>query len=169
MTPEQQAALAARLAQQEMLALSDAQAADALNAAGSGVGVTWQDFASADLYVVLLEAGVWGLIELNSRRAPTTALATAGSAPNAQDVTIGRLIMLVRMVQDIPTIHASRAGVRATLAAIFNGIGTAGFLTTDVRDACIALAQRPATWAEAAGWSRAITSRDVGRARGSKP
>lgn len=161
------ATLAERLAQQDMLLLSDAEAADALNVQGSGAGNTWQDIPSLDLYTVLLEANVWGLIELNSRRAVTTALATAGSAPNPQDLTIGRMITLVRLVQDIPTIRASRAGVRTTLAAIFNVLGTAGFLTDPVRDACIALAQRPATWGEENGYPNGVTSRDVGIARGS--
>lgn len=160
-------ALSDRLAQQDMLALSDAEAAEALNVQGSGVGSTWQDIASLDLYTVLLEANAWGLIELNSRRAVTTALATAGSAPNAQDLTISRMITLVRLVQDIPTIRASRAGVRTTLAAVFNGLATAGFLTNAVRDECIALAQRPATWGEENGFPNGVTSRDVGLARGS--
>lgn len=161
------ATLAERLAQADMLALSDAQAAAALNVQGSGAGNTWQDIASLDLYTVLLEANAWGLIELNSRRAVTTALATAGSAPNAQDLTISRMITLVRLVQDIPTIRASRSGVRTTLAAVFNGLGSAGFLTDPVRDACIALAQRPATWGEENGYPNGVTSRDVGHARGS--
>lgn len=163
------ATLAERLALPDMAALSDAEAAAALNVPDAANGTVWQDFASADLYLVLLEAGVWGLIELNSRRAPTTALATAGSAPNAQDVTIGRLVMLVRMVQDIPTIRASRSAVRTTLGAIFNGLGSAGaaFLPDQVRDDCIALARRHATWAEANGYPSGVTSRDVGLARGS--
>jgi len=163
------ATLAERLAERDMKPLSEAEAADALNVLGSGVGDTWQDFASIDLYTVLLEANAWGLIELNSRRAATTALATAGSAPSVQDVGIARMITLVRMVQDMPRIRASRAGVRATLAGIFNGLGAAGFLSDAVRDECIALARRPATWAEENGYPKGVTSRDVGIvARGSK-
>lgn len=162
-------ALSDRLALPDMAALSDAEAADALNVEGSGAGDTWQNVASIDLYTVLLEANAWGLIELNSRRAPTTALGTAGSAPSAQDVTIARMITLVRMVQDIPTIRTTRAGVRATLAAIFNGLGTAGFLSDAVRDECIALARRPATWGEENGYLGGVTARDIGLARGSKP
>lgn len=163
--------LSDRLALPDMVALGNDEAAmaDALNAQGSGTGNTWQDFASIDLYTVLLEAGVWGLIELNSRRAPTSVLNVAGSGPTAQDVLIGRLITLVRLVQDIPTIRATRSGVRTTLGTIFNALGTAGFLTDPVRDACIALAQRPATWAEQNGYPNGVTSRDVGIARGGQP
>lgn len=160
--------LQSRLQQPDVASLDDARAADVLNARGSGEGATWQDFASEDLYVLLLEAGSWGLIELNSRRAATTALATAGSAPNAQDVIIGRLITLVRMVQDVPTIRASRSGVRSVLGPIFDGLRTAGFITQGTQDAAIAMAQRPATWAEENGYPRGVTARDIGLARGGK-
>lgn len=158
--------LATRLAQPDVASLTDWQAAAVLNAAGSGAGSVWRDFPADDLYLVLLEANVWGLIEINSRRAATTALATAGSAPSVQDQTIARMVTLVRMVQDVPTIRASRAGVRATLANVFAGLGTAGFLSDAVRDECIALAQRPASWAEENGFPNGVTARDVGLARG---
>lgn len=157
-----------RLQQPDVAALDEARAADVLNAPGSGDGQTWQDFPSQSLYLLLLEAGVWGLIELNSRRAATTALATAGSAPNNQDILISRMITLVRMVQDIPTIHASRSAVRTGLGAIFTGLETAGFISVAVRDAAIALAQRPASWAEANGYPNGVTARDIGLARGAR-
>jgi len=172
-TPEQQAALAARLAEQDMQGLAEWQAADALNAPGSGAGTTWQDVPTAAVYRRLLiddapgaNVSAWGLIELNARRNATTAFASAASAPSAQDQMISHLTALVRWVQGFPTVDATDADVRARFGAIFGALVTGGWVSSATRDTIVALAQRPASWAEAAGWSRAITSRDVGLAKG---
>jgi hypothetical protein len=176
MTPEQQAALAARLAEQDMLALSDAEAADALNVAGSGAGTTWQDVPTAAVYRRLLidaapgNAAVpaWGLIELNSRRLPVTTWASAASTPNAQDQMVSHLTALVRWVQGFPTVDATDADVRARFGAIFGALVTGGWVSSATRDTVVSLAQRPASWAEAEGFVGGVTSRDVGLARGGK-
>jgi hypothetical protein len=168
------ATLAERLAQQDMLALSDAQAAAALNVEGSGTGSTWQDVPAVAVYRRLMidaapgaaSVPAWGLLELNSRRVPTTAYASAASTPNAQDQMIAHITTLVRWVQSSIPIEATDAEVRARFSAMFGALVTGGWVSSATRDAIIALAQRPATWAEQNGYPGGVTSRDVGLARG---
>jgi hypothetical protein len=176
MKPEQRAALTARIAVAEVATLNEAEAADALNAPGSGSGTTWQDVPTALVYRRLLIDGApgaggvsaWGLLELNSRRAPSTAFTTAASAPNAQDQIVAHMATLVRWVQSFPTIEATDPDVRARFAAILGALVTGGWISAATRDAVIALAQRPASWAEENGFPRGVTARDVGLARGAK-
>jgi hypothetical protein len=172
MTPEQRAALAARLAQQDTAALGDQQAADALNVAGTGAGTVWQDVPTAALHRRLMidaapgAAGVpaWGLIELNSRRVPATTFASAASAPNAQDQLVAHMTTLVRWVQNFTMIEASDENVRARLAATFGALVTGGWVASGTRDTIVALAQRPAAWGES-NLGRRVTAEDVFIAR----
>jgi hypothetical protein len=157
-------ALAARVAQPDLAALSEQQAADALNAPGSGDGVAYQDVDPADWYDTLLTSGEWGRIELFSRLAPTGTLAT----PSAQDNNVARLLTFVRIVTFDRPIRASRQSVRDVLGTILTAMQTGGFIAAGTRTALIGFAQRPASWGEANGFPRGVTSRDVGLARGGK-
>lgn len=166
--------LAERLAQQDMLTKSDAEAADALNAQGSGAGNTWQDVPAAAVYRrLLIDAApgtngpsAWGLIELNSRRVPATTWASAASTPNAQDVLVAHMTALVRWVQSFTTIEASSAEVRTRFGTMLDALVAGGWISSATRTTLNALAQRPATWAEQNGYPNGVTSRDVGLARG---
>lgn len=170
-------ALSDRLAQQDMLTLSDAEAATALNVQGSGTGNAWQEVRTAAVHRRLVvdapasasaaALSAWGLIAINARRAATTAFASAASAPSAQDQMISHLAALVAWVDNFTVIDATDSDVRARFQAIFAALVTGGWITTDTRDAIVALAQRPATWAEQNGFPNGVTSRDVGLARGS--
>jgi hypothetical protein len=166
--------LAERVAQPDVSGLPDWQVAAVLSAAGSGAGQTWQDVPTSAVYRRLLTdaapgaAGVsaWGLIELNSRRVPATTYASAASAPNAQDQMVSHMVALVRWVQSFGTIEATDADVRARMGSIFAALVSGGWVSAATRDAIVALAQRPASWAEENGFPAGVTSRDVGLARG---
>jgi hypothetical protein len=79
---------------------------------------------------------------------------------------VARLLTFVRAVTFDRPIRASRQSVRDVMGTILTAMQSGGFVSVDTRAALIGFAQRAATWAEAAGWSRAVTSRDVGLARG---
>lgn len=157
------ATLAERLAQPDMTALSDAEAAAALNAPGGGVGTTRQDINSEDLFDGLSDTGAWGRVEQWSRPLPTGTLA----APSPQDLQVARCISVVRVVDRGATIRTSRDAILTEWTAIFGGLRTDGLITAAARTRLIALLTRPATWAEQNGFPGGVTSRDVGLARGS--
>ena len=169
------ATLAERLAQADMLNLSDAQAAAALNVEGSGTGTTFQDVPTAAVYRRLLidaapgaaALSAWGLIELNSRRVAATTWASAASTPNAQDVLVAHMTALVRWIQSFSTIEATSAEVRTRFSNMLGALVAGGWMASGTRDTIVALASRPATWAEQNGYPNGVTSRDVGIARGS--
>lgn len=184
MTPEQRAALAARLQQPDVSGLGEQQAAEALNVAGTGTGSpVWQDIPSALVkrHLALMDAAVttspstapslWGLIIINARRTAATAFTlTAGvplaaSNPNAQDRMVAQMAALTVWLSEFETIEATAAAVRARFGAIFDVLVTGGWMTTTDRDTIVALAQRPPAWWESAGLAAPLTARDVGLAR----
>jgi hypothetical protein len=172
MKPEQRAALVARLQQQDVAALGEQQAADALNAPGSGAGATWRKVASLDVVRKLsIDAApnaptlaAWGLIELNAARAPSTAVSTMAT-PNAADIVLGHIRMLVSWVTRLPEIDATDADVRARFGAAFSALRVAGFISQSTYDDLVAMVSRPATWWESAGLAEPVTARDIGLAR----
>lgn len=174
MTSEQLAALQARLAQPDLSGLSEWRCAEILNAPGSGTGNTWQDVPAKAVYRRLMidaapgaaTVSAWGLIEVNSRRVAATTWASAASTPNAQDQMVAHMATLVRWVQsDIP-IEASNAEVRTRFSNMLGALVTGGWVASATRDAIVALAQRPATWAEQNGFPNGVTANDIGAARG---
>ena len=169
------ATLAERLAQPDMPNLSDAQAAAALSAQGSGTGKTFQDVPTEAVYRRLLidaapgaaALSAWGLIELNSRRVAATTWASAASTPSAQDQMVAHMTALVRWIQTFGSVEATNAEVRTRFSNTLGALVTGGWVASATRDTIVALASRPATWAEQNGYPNGVTSRDVGLARGS--
>lgn len=169
-----QTPLQIRLQQADVVELDEARAADVLNTPSAGNGTVFQNIPTAAVYRRLLidaapgaaAVSAWGLIELNSRRVPSTTFATAASAPNAQDIIVAHMTALVRLVQSFPTIEATDADVRTRFSAIFAALVTGGWVASATRDIIVALIQRQASWAEANGYPRGVAARDVGLARG---
>jgi hypothetical protein len=160
-TPEQRAALAARLQQPDMAGLSVAEAAAALSAPGSGAGITHVPIAGEAIFETLTEAGVWGAIKLWSRAMPTGTVA----APSAQDAMAARCINVVDAAEQRIALRTNREGVRTRWAGIFDGLRTDGLLTAGQRNSLNALAQRASTWAEDNGLGERVTEAQVRRAR----
>lgn len=178
MTPEQRAALAARLAQPDMAGRSPTDAAAALNVAGTGAGPTWLNVSSAVIKreLMLMDAAVtatpatapslWGIIVINARRTAATAFTLTGgvplaaSNPNAQDRMIAQMAALVAWLDGFQEIEATSGAVRARFAAIFDVLVTGGWMSSTDRDAIVTLVQRPASWGES-GLGRPVTAEDV--------
>jgi hypothetical protein len=174
MTPEQLAALRARLAEQDMQGLADWQVSAALNTRGPGNGTAWQEVPTAAVHrrlmidapaaVSMAALSAWGLIAINARRAATTAFASAASAPSTQDQMISHMAALVAWVENFPTIDAADDAVRTRFAAIFAALVAGGWITTGTRDTVVAMASRQRSWAEANGFPDGVTPHDVGEA-----
>ncbi len=178
MTPEQLAALQARLAQADVSALFEEAAAAALNAPMQGDGQGWKLVPTAAVHrrltidapaaAAMSALSAWGLIVINARRVASTAFASAASTPSAQDQMISHMAALVAWVDNFDTIDATDADVRARFAAIFAALVAGGWITDTTRGAIVALAQRDRSWAEANGFPEGVTPRDVGLARGGR-
>lgn len=178
MTAEQLAALQARLAQADTVALSFDAAAERLNTPGTGTGTVWLDVSPESLKQRLLidacpaasaaSLSVWGLVKLNSRRVPSTAWASAEDTPNAQDQMVSHMVALVDLLE-APLVEASNSEMRARFQAIFAALVGGGWMASATRDTCVNLVSRSSSWGEDAPFLRKVTARDVGIARGGQP
>lgn len=160
------ATLAERLAQPDMTALADWQAAEALNAPDAAVGTTPADVLTREVYDYLLGTGEWGLIELYSRLLPTGNKLANGGAFSTQDQRVAALITFVRAIQQRDVIAATAPAVLSQLGTILDGLVTFGFISAGSRAAIVAMASRARSWAEVNGYPNGVTAFDVQRARG---
>jgi hypothetical protein len=112
------------------------------------------DVPTSNAKEILLSTGEWGAIVLTAEN--TTAPDQVRSA----------CIVLRDTITETTTIRASTSAIynaTATLLTALGGAG-AGVLTSSTKDALMALADRPQSWAEANEIE--VTARTVGLARG---
>ena len=145
--------LAARLAQPDMAGLTDAQASAVLTAPDAALATRRVDVATGDAREVLLSTGEWVAVVL-----------TADNVEAPAQVR-GACIVLRDTITETGTIRSSVPAIYGATAALLGALVAAGVLTAGTRDALLALADRPQSWAEANGVS--VDARAVGLARGS--
>jgi hypothetical protein len=146
--------LADRLAEPDMEGLSDTDAAAALNAPDPENGTVPVNVPTHEARGLLLTTGEW----------PAIVMAAEDASVPTQ---VRGLCILVRdtltLTQELETTNPVRYGAILT---VLNGLVQAELISVDTRDALLALAERPRSWAEANGWPQGVTARDVGLARG---
>ena len=156
--------LAERLALQDVAALPDWAAADALNAPDAVNGTARRDVATSDVRGALLASGEWPAIVLVAEGVAMPGM--AGMA-DADRIALRGLCVLVRdTLLHTTTIQTSAPDRYAATAAGLAGLAQAGLVSDATRSALLALADRPLSWAEAHGYPAGVTARDVGLARG---
>ena len=153
MTQEQRAALAARLTEPDMPALTDEHVAAALNASGSGVGTARVRLATSDARGVLLASGEWPVIIM-------TAEPGSGAPPELRGLCILWRDTLT-LTQEIQTDDPAR--YEAALVAL-GALQGASLISEATATALIAMCSRATSWAEDHGIG-VITSGDVGTIR----
>ncbi len=156
--------LAERLQQQDVAALPDWAAADALNAPDAVNGTARRDVAASDVRGALLASGEWPAIVMVAEGVALPAL--AGLA-DADRIALRGLCSLVRdTVSLTQTIQTSVPARYAATVAALEGLVAAGLVSAETHAALLALPDRLRRWAEANGYPAGVTARDVGLARG---
>lgn len=150
------ATLAERLSQPDMAALSDAEAAAALNAPDDALPTRRVDVATSDVRGALLATGEW----------PAIIMAAEPGSGAPSDVR-GLCILVRDTLLHTQTIQATRSERYTATVAALTGLVAAALIAQTTADDLLALADVPQSWAEANGYPGGVTSRDVGLARGS--
>lgn len=144
--------LAQRLAQPDMQGLPDWQAAQVLTAPDPALPTVRVDVLTGDVQQVLLASGEWAGIVLAAESADT---------PRG----VRSLAILMRdTVRQSTVIGTAAPAIYASITAALDGLVAAELLTAGTRDALLAMAERPQSWAAAHGVE--VTARTVGLARG---
>lgn len=131
---------------------SDAEIVAALNAPDISLPLRRADMATADLREKLLRTGEWAAV----------VLAATDAEPEARKAAI----TLRDTINDTAMIRASEPAIYAATHSLLSGLVAAGVLTGATKDALMALADRPQSWAAANGVD--VTVRSVALARGAK-
>lgn len=129
----------------------DAEIVAALNAPDPALPHRRVDIATADVRELLLARGDWAAVVLAAEGAEPAQVRAAA-------------ILLRDTIQDTTLIRATESAIYDAAAGLLQNMVLAGVLTTATRDAIIALADRPQSWAEANGVE--VTARSVALARG---
>jgi hypothetical protein len=153
-------ALATRLAEQDLASLSDAAAAAALNAPNAANGTKKRDVPVTDARGLLLATGEWGAIVLLAR-----------STPNPPTLPVEAVVAAIVAEaalnpSETGVIEATNSAKLAAVELMLEGLVLAGVVTDATRDALLALADVPRSWAEANGYPNGVTFDDVFAARG---
>jgi len=132
-------------------AVPDAEIVAVLNAPDPALPHRRVDIATADVRELLLGLGGWAAVVLAAEGAEPAQVRAAA-------------IVLRDTIQDTTLIRATEPYIYNAAADILQKMVLAGVLTTATRDAIIALADRPQSWAEANGVE--VTARSVALVRG---
>ena len=132
-------------------AVPDAGIVAALNAPDPALPHRRVDIATADVRELLLARGDWAAVVLAAEGAEPAQIRAAA-------------ILLRDTIQDTTLIRATEPAIYDAAAGLLQNMVLAGVLTAATRDAIIALADRPQSWAEANGVE--VTARSVALARG---
>ena len=144
--------LAQRLALPDVQGLPDWQVAQVLNTPDATLPTMRGDTPTGDVQEVLLAGGEWAGIVLAAESASTPS-------------QVRTLAILMRdTVRQSNVIRTGTPAIYASTAAALAGLVQAGLLATQTRDALLALAEKPQSWAAANGVD--VTARTVGLARG---
>lgn len=160
------ATLAERLALSDMLTLTDAEAAAALNVPASGNGSTYIDIDPRDWLETLINSGEWGRIKVCADLVFTGTLSNL--LVNGDLTNVSRLRTFADACTSTTMIRTSRSAVRTVFSSLIDALVTASFISAGTSATLKAFASRNASWAEANGYPAGVTARDVGIARGSK-
>ena len=144
--------IAAKVAQ--FPGIAEADVAAALNAPDPSLPTKRSDVATNDAREILLSTGEWGAVIL---AAENTA---------APEQVRGACIVLRDAITQTTAIRISVLAIYSATVNLLNGLVSAGILTTDTRNALMALADVNQSWAEMEGVGE-VTIRDIGIARGS--
>ena len=148
MTREQK--IAAKVAQ--FAGMAESAVAAALNAPDESLPKKRVDVATSEAREILLSTGEWGAVVL---AAENTA---------APQQVRGACIVLRDTIAETSLIRASVPAIYNATATLLGGL-TPGVLTEGTRDALMALADVPQSWAEQQGVGT-VEIRDIGIARG---
>ena len=132
-------------------AVPDAEIVAVLNAPDPALPQRRVDIATADVRELLLARGDWAKVVLAAEGAEPAQIRAAA-------------ILLRDTIQDTSLIRATQPEIYNAAAGLLQNMVLAGVLTMATRDAIIALADRPQSWAEANGVE--VTARSVALARG---
>lgn len=158
------AALSTRLAAPDVALLPDWAAADVLNRPDPVNGTKRVDVAVSDVRGALLASGEWPSIVLVAEGVELPSMVEM-DAPTK--IALRGLCILVRDTLTLTMVIQTTVQARyeATVSAL-NGLVGAGLLSSVTRDALLAMADQPRSWAEANDITTGVTARDVGLARG---
>lgn len=109
------------------------------------------DIATADVRELLLARGDWAAVVMAAEGAEPAQVRAAA-------------ILLRDTIQDTTLIRATEPAIYDAAAGLLQNMVLAGILTAETKDAIMALADRPQSWAEANGVE--VTARSVALARG---
>lgn len=137
-----------------MVGLTDWEAAEALNTPDAGLALKRVNVPTSEVRELMLANGSFAAIKLASEN---TAL---------PDVLRGACITAITTILHTDLIEATKPSVYANTTALLTALVSAGVIVQGVADACLALADRPQSWAEANDFPNGVTARDVGLARG---
>lgn len=144
--------IAAKVAQ--FAGIAERDVADALNAPDESLPTKRGDVVTYDARKILLSTSEWAAVILAAENAETP-----------QQVR-GACIVLRDTIIQTTTIPVSEPEVHSAITNLLGGLVLAGILTTDTRNALMALADVNQSWAEMEGVGE-VTTRDIGIARGS--
>lgn len=144
--------LAARIAQPDLAGLPEWQVAQVLNAPDLALPTVRADVPTVYVQQVLLASGEWAGIVL------------AADNPSAPIAVRSLAILMRDTVRQSTVINTAAPAIYASITAALDGLVDAALLTASTRDALLALAERPQSWAMANGVE--VTARTVGLARG---
>ncbi len=143
--------IAAKVAQ--FAGIAEAEVAAALNAPDNNLPKKRGDVATYDAREILLSTGEWGAVILTAENIEISAQVR------------GACIVLRDAIIQTSTIRISMPQIYNATATLLGGLVAAGVMTDSTRNALMALADVPQSWAEMEGVG-AVTTRDVGIARG---
>jgi hypothetical protein len=144
--------IAAKVAEAQFAGMTESAVAAALNAPDPTLTKKRVDVATSEAREILLSTGEWGAVVL---AAENTA---------APQQVRGACIVLRDTIAETSLIRASVPAIYNATATLLGGL-TPGVLTEGTRDALMALADVPQSWAEQQGVGT-VEIRDIGIARG---
>lgn len=131
--------------------------ADALNAPDAGTyGTKRVKVSVSDVRALLMLRGAWGGIVM-----------TADNTAAAADLR-GACITVRDGMLSLSTLDTDDTATYDSVKALADAILAAGLMDQATHDALLALADKPCSWADLNNGGVAVTSRDVGLARGAK-
>ena len=145
--------IAAKVAEAQFAGMAESAVAAALNAPDESLPKKRVDVATSEAREILLSTGEWGAVVL---AAENTA---------APQQVRGACIVLRDTIAETSLIRASVPAIYNATETLLGGLILAGVLTEGTRDALMALADVPQSWAEQQGVGT-VEIRDIGIARG---
>ena len=130
--------------------VSDAEIVAALTAPDRSLPLRRVDIAVSDIRDLLLSTGEWAAVIM--------------AATDAEPQTRRAAIILRETITNTPLIRTSQPAILANCEAVLAALVAGNVLSVATKDALLALADRPQSWAEVNGVE--VTARSVALARG---